>query len=172
MDKKSKIKEERKAKIKANLDYANWIERYAETHPHFTNEDYLFSISDKPEDIENTKSLEAFYEIVDTYAKENYIIPETEFNRVYYKLEYNENNYSVGYIWEQEVIFFCAKSVFENKDNVMQINEIIENKKQIRASIIDLKMKRLNLLLSELKLANLNEQIIHDEVNKTYEKRK
>ena len=54
----------------------------------------------------------------------------------------------------------------------MQINEIIENKKQIRASIIDLKMKRLSLLLSELKLASLNEQIIHDEVNKTYEKRK
>ena len=61
-----KIKEARKAKIKENLDYANWIEMYAETHPHFTNEDYLFATSNKPEDIENTKSLEAFYEIVDT----------------------------------------------------------------------------------------------------------
>ncbi len=164
------MEKEVKNKI-VTLEYIDWIENYTETHKYFSSEDGLFSTQNSI-DKENIKKLQNFYEAVSKYASENYIMPEAKPNLTYFKLEYNGINYSLGCAKRFETSYFCNRTDFENKNNIIDLEYIINGKKQPITTIIDSKMNILTVLLEELKLAGVEEDFINNEVVKVYVKKK
>ena len=169
---KGKLKE-KKEQIKINEEYINWLDKFTGNKLLITSDMYLFRKNrENSMDIENVESLEALYYVISDYAKANYIMPEQEEFGNFYKITHNNNDYKIGYIAGQEVFFYCRKTKFTKEKEIINFNDIIENKHSLGNDLIDLKMGELRLLLNELKLANVDESFIQEEVHKTYYKKR
>ncbi|MBR3198600.1 MAG: hypothetical protein IKG27_01140 [Bacilli bacterium] len=165
----------RRQRIKENEDYINWLDKYSENSPFMTNDIYLFSDADETEENkENTECIEELFNVISEYAKQNYIMPEKDELGEYYKITHNTNDYKIGYAAGEEIFYYCSRTVFieGQRTNVIDFKDIIKNVKAPDAAVIELKMKKLRLLLTELKLAKIDEYFVKEEVSKAYTKRR
>lgn len=154
-----KINKKRKERILESEEYINWLEAYTQKKGKFTNDE---------SNEENVQSLEALYLVIEEYAEENYIFPSKTPFGCYYTVKYKDTSYNIGYMTGQGIFFYCEKAEEESK---LDFKNILEGKKELKTELLNLKLNKLNILLSELSL-NLPEEYLKREVSKVYQKRK
>lgn len=152
IEKEKKLKQ-RKEKILESEEYINWLEKYTESKNKITSDEL--------------ESLEALYLVIEDYAEENYIFPSKTTFGSYYTVKHNDKKYNIGYMAGQEVFFYCEKT---EEENIIDFKDVLEGKKQPKAELIKLKLKKLNLLVNELSLTFPEESLVR-EVKKVYQKR-
>lgn len=151
-------------------DYIIWLENYTKKHPTFTSDEYLFSSKKMPDiDKKNTESLGTLYELIKNYATENFILPQADQLGYHYQITYNGNSYKIGYMQGHEFFYYCTATT-PNKENTIDFNDILENKRQFKTEMINLKLQKIAILTGELKIAGLEESFVLDTVTKTYRK--
>ncbi len=164
-------KHTKKEEIKGSKDYITWLEAYAKTHPSFTSDEYLFSSQMSTNDQENTENIGMLYEIIKEYATKNFILPDSDELGCYYQITYNSSFYKIGYAHGPEFFYYC-KVVEPSKEKVIDFNDIMQGKSQFKADLVKLKLEKIAILTSELKIAHIPEEIVLDTVAKTYRKTK
>ena len=143
------MRERTKKYIGINNDYINWLEKYTEKCPRFTNNDILNDKKNKSiEDIEKINLLGFFYNVISKYAKENYIYEiNNSDNSGYYKIKYNNIGYEIGYMKSQKVIFFCSR-IINIDNNFIDFNDILTNNKQPFTEEIDKILEELKIIIT------------------------
>ena len=152
--------------IKNGYEYIEWLEKYTKENPSFTNGS-ITNVKDK----ENVDNLETFYYTINNFAKKNYIYPTETTCGNFYIIKYEENHYKVGYIDNEETIFYCQSINEVEDENIVDFTDVLNNKISPTAELIKLKMMKLSLILSELELV-MPEEKLHEEVEKMYRKNK
>ena len=144
MDVINRLVKRMKLEIGKNFKYIEWLEKYTEQYPRFTDSDFL-SKNKNIEDIERINMLNSLYDIIENYERDNYIyINEDSLDSGYYKIQYNNIGYEIGYMMGQNIIFYCKR--INNPDNsYINFQDIILNKKQPHTLEI-------NELIEELKI--------------------
>ena len=167
-----KQRKKRIKRIKENPEYIEWLESYTEKYQCFTSDQFQF-IKDKldNDDKENTESLEALFIVIDEYAKNNYIPSNKDRFGYHYLIGYNSNVYKIGFICGQEAFFYCDKVSQKENAQIIDFNDILQNKITLNAKLINLKLMKLKVLVDELTLI-MPEEVLDEEIKRMYKKRK
>lgn len=155
-------REKTKKEIIADSEYINWLEEFTENTPHFTSD------LQSEGNTENIRNLDLLYEIIDTYARKNYIQPNKTKWEYFYILEYEGNLYKIGYSNRDYTFYYCNK-VSETKYKPISFSDIAKDRVTREAHLINLKLEKLNIILSEL-AEFLPEEEVQRKVAKVYKK--
>ncbi len=156
-------REKRKNEITSSLDYIKWLAEYTKTHPEFTND-----LQDK-ENAENIESLDLLYDVIDSYARDNYKYPYKTKWGYYYVLEYEGNYFKIGRLSGEYTIYYCIKTEKENYHTI-DFLDIVKGKVSPETALIIFKMKKLELIISELSRV-VPEEEIQRQVTNVYRKK-
>lgn len=144
-------KENRLKKMASNPDYIIWLNKFTESYPEFSDEDFIY-FPEKISEYDNNYvcDLGLFFEVIDRYAEKNYICSlPCNFGK-YYPVRYGENGYHIGCLVGQGVVCFCHKVDVLDKNNFIDYEDIIQNKKQPYVDEIDAKLLDLKFRIREL----------------------
>ena len=97
--------------IQSNPKYINWLEKFTERYPRFTDDDILYEKKFKSaEDIDGVNNLSLLYNVIEEYAQKNYIYLEKN-SDFYgsYKIKYNGIGYEIGCMVGQGTLFYCGR---------------------------------------------------------------
>lgn len=138
-------------------NYLEWLNNFSKKHQNFNNDDIFYcsqSISDN--DREQLKKLGIFYEEINHYAKRNFIRPSDGNNNYssFYKIRCGNIGYEIGIIVMQETNYFCKRIEIQNEEEFIDINDIVNNKKSVRALKIE---ERLNQIFESICLLHKND---------------
>ena len=103
-----------------------------------------------PTEMENVKKLGDFYSAISEYADRNYIYPEDTKVSKYYRVKYHCSMLHVGYIGNKEPEFFCARQELDDESKYIDIEDIIDNKKQAHVPIIEKSLNQLDKRIIKL----------------------
>ena len=155
MEKMKKIFEElderenKKLEIKSKTNYIEWLERFTEKYPRFTDDDFLYNKKIKSsEDIDGINCLSILYDVIEEYAQNNYIyLTENNEYSGSYKIKYNGIGYEIGCMVGQGTLFFCGR--INNPDNTfIEYNDILLNKKQPHTDEINKILEELTTIVA------------------------
>lgn len=113
-----------KEKMIANTDYIDWLQNFS-SKTHYFNDEFLISYDGNypkvdDNDAEKIRKLRLFFEIIQEYAKRNYIAVEDELSR-FYRIKYNNIGYEIGFCYvDMDIEYFCNR--IDILDNVKYIN--------------------------------------------------
>lgn len=142
-----KLKKEEE--IGSNPRYINWLERFTEKYPRFTDDDFLYNKKIKSaEDIEGIKCLNMLYNVVEQYAQKNYIYltKNSEYSGSY-QIKYNDIGYEIGCMVGQGTLFYCGR--VNNPDNTfIDFNDILLNKKQPYTDKFNMMLEKLTTIVA------------------------
>lgn len=150
--KKEEKKKADKESIISNDNYISWLENFT-LNGGFSDNNWLYcpeKISE--EDRGNVEKLCLLYEIIDEYAKTNFIYPNVDTYSNSYFIMNNDIVYEIGYMFGQEISFFCRR------DKAGLLNEKQKNN-CIKFGDIKSGKKRPNVLIIERELSALSEYI-------------
>lgn len=157
IEEKKRIKKE----ICENDAYILWLQYFTIQNPVFSNSYWL----DRNKDIaridrDRINNLNLFYEVIEEYAKENYIQPSRSDFGNFYSIKYNDIGYEIGVIFAQGTLFFCQKTSV--KDDYIDFVDIQNNKKQAKTDLIKSKLQELIDLIN-----NISIDVPIEEIEKT-----
>lgn len=153
LDKYAKKEKDKYEKIKimmSNTNYLEWLNQFTQDKNGFYDDDWQYSPDLITEsDKENVEKLGLFYEGIEKYATSNYISPSLcEFGN-FYKIRLDEKGFEIGFLIGQGTVFFCKKVAVENKQEFIDINDIITGKKQEKTDKINASLETLsNMVLT------------------------
>lgn len=108
------LRKQQKNLLLSKEDYILWLEEFTSKYPIFSDTDWLYNSTDLEEkDQENINQISLLYEIIDTYAKANYLYPNSNQFICYYYLKVKQNYYQIGQsIIKPQPIYYCQKMNF------------------------------------------------------------
>lgn len=152
----------------SNTDYINWISEYTEKHGGFSDQTRFHDKSNLSIEIQNNiDKLIYFFEGIREYAEENYIYPKND-NGIYYVITYNDINFEIGVNVGQGTICFCTRST--KKDNTIDFNDILKNKRSERTEFINNKLIELQNYLDSLISENIPVEALTETTQKVLQK--
>ena len=123
--------------------YVEWLNEYTKNHSQFDTYEVEFSEVKSSKDYSNIKLLSQFFFSIDEYAKNNLIYSNRIDYEEYYFINIYGTIYIVGYNVGQGTIFYISKSKIQDLSNVINIDDVIQNKK--RPGVDNMKDKLGNL---------------------------
>ncbi len=139
---------EKQKEMQSNPNYINWLEKFTEKYPRFTDNDFLYDKKLKSlEDNECIDNLNLFYKIIEEYFEKNYIYLEknSDFSRNY-KIKYNGIGYKIGCMIGQGTLFYCER-ISNPDDTYLDYNDILSNKKQPHTDEINKILEELTTII-------------------------
>lgn len=155
-----KERERIKKKMIEDTEYIDWLEEFSENNPHFTSDLQSEGNTD------NIRNLDLLYEIIDAYARKNYIRPHKTKWGYFYILEYKGSLYKIGCSNREYEFYYCNK-ISETNREAISFEDVIKGRVSEEADLINLKLEKLNALLSELS-AVLTEEEVQRQVTQVY----
>lgn len=142
----NRLIEKMNSEIGKNTNYIEWLEKYTEKYPRFTDTEFLSKNKNKnAEDVERINMLNSLFDVIENYAQDNYIyITKDSSDSGHYKIQYNNIGYEIGYMIGQQTLFYCNR-INNPDDSYINFQDIILNKKQPHTLEI-------NKLIEELKI--------------------
>lgn len=159
-------KENRIKKMSSSDEYILWLNKFTETNPEFSDEDFIY-FPEKIGEYDNNyvDDLGLFFEVIDRYAEKNYIpaIP-CDFGK-FYPIRYGDFGYHIGCLRGQGVVCFCHKVPVINKDNFIDYNDIMNNKVQPYVEEINSSLEDLKYRVRELYNRGIPVEVIKSEID-------
>ena len=140
--------------IKSNDDYINWLSEFTKKYPYF-KEWYIPNVnllSLREIDRVNMQKLSLLYEMIDIYAKENYLYPNDRELNSYYIVKHNNIYYLVGRDYSFGGNFRLEKVPREKVNEInsyLEYRDIQTNKKQPNTDIIKIQLASLSNMIYE-----------------------
>ena len=173
IQKELKKKEDIK-KILSNKDYIEWVKNFMRgketVYAYEFEEDEYFK-----KDLENIDMIPSFFQVIENYAKDNFLYPtDTEFG-YYFSIKYQYKGYDVGVIAGQGVDYYIAKSHEKDIDNFIDFERILNNEKQdnyinITTRLENIKREIINSYEDDVPLEAIEDMV--DNVVKTLKKKR
>lgn len=159
-----------KEEILSNLDYMNWLQDFTAQHYSFSDVSLLdFPLEITDEDKKQIEKLELLYEIIDEYARENYIFPnEGEFD-YYFHFKYKNIGYIIGVTVGQGVSCFCKREEINPKILYIDFNDIVNGLKDDKAKMITAKLDDITVSIINLYRQGIPAEAILDTLDKSSE---
>ena len=96
---------EQKKEILSSPDYMLWLKDFTTREGDFCDGDWSYFPSDIDyTDKKQVEKLELLYEIIESYANENYIYPKISDISYYFRLKYEDIGYKIGVINNQMIL--------------------------------------------------------------------
>ena len=131
--------------IFSNISYINWLIKFTQEYSSFSDYNIIYCKDILSEDDqENVKNLKYFYEDINKYAKKNYLYSINDKNGNFYKVIYNNIGFEIGIMYGKEIIYSCRRIPIENKDEFIDLNDIINDKKQDNIDYINNTLNKLS----------------------------
>ena len=132
------IKARKLEKLFSNYDYFDWLIEFTDRHDNFfVIEDALEYYSDLTDnDKKNIKDFYYFFDVLDTYAYRNDIIPKYTKMGIYYNVKHGNNAFNIGIDGIDDSAYGYIEKVDSNED-VISLDMIMEElnnkyKKRVR----------------------------------------
>lgn len=155
------------------LEQITFIEEYTNKEPCITTNMYLLKDNMTNNEINHVLMLKQLFEIINNYAKKNYIYPTKTKQGIYYLIEYNNIGYNIGhFLKESSNTYFCIKTTLNQQKNYISINNIIENKPLPKTLQIKQELLELSELIHKLSEQNIPLEAIETETKNTIKKLK
>lgn len=158
------VKKERINKILNSDEYINWLEQFTLEHTKFYNDSFFSSNQQN----QNIQDISLLYEIIENYAKDNYIATIPTVCGNYYEICHNNIDYQIGIMFGPETIYYCTRT--NKTQNHISFRNIQTNAKTHTATLINTKMEDLTQLLNDMIDNNINSDIILSATEKTIQK--
>lgn len=112
--------------MKSSKEYVNWLKKFTEENPSFSD-DYYEIVSGEYSNTDkiNMKNLSLLFEVIDEYAKKNYMVTQKNEYSESYDFRTDDINYNIGFFWGQSSSFFCQRIDKEAKD-IIDFDDIIK----------------------------------------------
>lgn len=104
--------------MRSSKEYVNWLKKFTEENPSFSD-DYYEIVSGEYSDTDkiNMQNLSLLFEVIDEYAKKNYMSTRKNEYSESYNFTSDDINYNIGFFWGQGSSFFCQRiDDIETKD--------------------------------------------------------
>lgn len=111
----------------------------------------------------NNKNIGKLFDVVDEYAKKNYIVSST--NNEKYFIKYKNYYFEIGIQYGPDIVHYIIKKKFDNKIKYIDIEDIKNN--VITINDIYVRMKLINKYIEELNDLNYPLDNIVEETKKT-----
>ena len=119
-----------------NINYIAWFRNFIKKYGQFIDKDLLKNNNLSDDDRKNLLNFSKFYQEISLYAKGNYYYPD-ENNMIYkYKIRDNKDVYEIGRVFSDGEIFYCKKLDNYTHDNIIDLYDVLENKKSPRVVFI------------------------------------
>jgi hypothetical protein len=119
--------EERIKNIVSSDEYVKWIKKFMSNKSKIFDDDYsYYSNRVNNEDKEKLDFLSAFFDGIDHYASDRDIYPCTCESGVYYDVKYKDFFFKIGILIGQGSCCFCERSLFNNKKEYIDFEDIID----------------------------------------------
>lgn len=147
-------KAKRKVKFRDNLrisnDYINWLEKFTSKTGGFDTLALVYNADKFSEtDRENIENLETLYEVIDEFAKKNYITSiKTELGN-FYSIKHNDNGFYIGADWGQGVSFYCTR-LDEVEEDALNYDDVVYNDKLPETMRKEQRLEELSLMIDKL----------------------
>lgn len=147
-------KEKLITEIKSNDDYINWLSEFTKKYPYF-KEWYIPNVnllSLREIDRVNIQKLSLLYEMIDNYARENYLYPSDKEVNPYYIMKHNDIYYLVGRDYNIGGRFRLERVPNERINEInsyLEYRDIQTNKKQPNTDIIKIQLASLSNMIYE-----------------------
>ena len=147
-------KEKLITELKSNDDYINWLDEFTIKYPYF-KEWFIPNVnllSLREIDRVNIQKLSLLYEMIDIYAKENYLYPNDREVNPYYIMKHNNIYYLVGRDYNIGGRFRVERVPNERTNeinNYLEYSDIQTNKKQPNTDIIKIQLASLSNMIYE-----------------------
>ncbi len=147
-------KEKLITELKSNDDYINWLDEFTMQYPYF-KEWFIPNVnllSLREIDRVNIQKLSLLYEMIDIYAKENYLYPNDKELNSYYIVKHNNIYYLVGRDYNVGGRFRVERIPNEKINeinNYLEYSDIQTNKKQPNTDIIKIQLASLSNMIYE-----------------------
>lgn len=150
-----------------NDDYINWLEKFTTKNKIFNSDDWLYcpnKISEQ--NLNNVDKLKNFFEVIENYANDNYILPTpTEFGIVF-EIKHNNVGYKIGMMSGQGICYYVVR-IEKNIDDFIDYNLIKEANLTNRALMIKNKLGILEKFINNLVDEDVPVEAIVETTNKT-----
>ena len=159
-----RMEEERKKKIRQSINYMDWIIDFAKDHPIFSDnlEEYK-NEKITEEELEKIKKLEFFFEWVQEYADNNYILPERSEWGESYNIEKNNQYYKIGCNRKEGNSFYCER--IEKPEESIGYYSLANQIEPYRTTYISKKLQEYSDKVKDLAIAG----VPFEWIEKTYE---
>lgn len=104
--------------MRSSKEYVNWLKKFTEENPSFSD-DYYEIVSGEYSDTDkiNMKNLSLLFEVIDEYAKKNYMSTRKNEYSESYNFRSDDISYNIGFFRGQGSSFFCQRiDDIETKD--------------------------------------------------------
>lgn len=104
--------------MRSSKEYVNWLKKFTEENPSFSD-DYYEIVSGEYSDTDkiNMKNLSLLFEVIDEYAKKNYMSTRKNEYSESYNFRSDDICYNIGFFRGQGSSFFCQRiDDIETKD--------------------------------------------------------
>lgn len=143
------------------FNYINWLERFTKKNPSFTNDDCLYFKEEIDEnDLKQISKLQSFYEVIEKYANENYIYPDTTEFGIFFKIKFENTGFKIGLFTGQGTFFFCSR--VQPEKGFIDLHDIINDHKQENTTTINQKLNELSCLVTEMYESGIPVEAIKD----------
>ena len=94
----------------SSKEYVNWLKNFTEENPSFSD-DYYEIVSGDYSDTDkiNMKNLSLLFEVIDEYAKKNYMSTRKNEYSESYNFRSDDISYNIGFFRGQGSSFFCQR---------------------------------------------------------------
>lgn len=133
--------------------YMDWINFFLRDKSGFTCDFYKYNNEGENNlNVENVAKLEHFFRFIEKYADNKKISSDGRVGEFFatkkYYVRYKKNIYAIGYISDNETIFYCS-SVYSNKnmDNVIEFDNLekyINQESAKRKKVVHIESKQKN----------------------------
>lgn len=141
----------RKKKLIESDEYILWLQNFTTIYESFGDDDWIYcknEISSK--DLENVGYLHLLYDIIDKYARENYISATPCPFENSYSIMFSGVGYNIRQLIGQGTFTICIRVHIDNEDNFINFEDIKSNKKCDEAVVIDEKLQELSGSIKKL----------------------
>ena len=128
---KLRIKNEKMNELISSTDYIEWLANFLKDTHSFSDEDWMYFLDlFENKDRLNMAKICLLYEVVSRYASKNNIdINICDYGN-YYKVIYQDFCFDIGARLNQGVMFFCKEDRVDDKDIIVDFNNILEIKEK------------------------------------------
>lgn len=150
--------------IKDSNQYMDWLSKYSLKHESLSTGDCFSKKNISRYNRKNISRLPLLYELIDSYAKDNYIKPNSVEEGCYYAIKDRDNHYYIGIDYSDNLKYYCVRS--ESSTDEVDFSFIRFGIKIKRTIEIDYYLNELGCHIEEI----INKGVPYQEVqNKTFD---
>lgn len=145
---------ERNARTEAmfsDTDYINWLIYFTNRNGNFSDDAWIyFPEKLDPKDKPYVDNFNLFYSGIEKYASLNYIYPEYTDHGNFYRIKYNNIGFKIGIESGQGTYCYCVREVISDEIKYIDLDDIINNKKQENVDDINNSLNEFSDLIKSL----------------------